>query len=68
MPALHEATQNTEARVTRWSHAGVRGGSGITDEGRFVPALPHLQCQVGVACVHGYRILHHAVVHHVETG
>ena len=68
MPAPHEAPQNAEARVARRGHAWVRRGGRIPNERWFVPDLAHLQRQVGMACIHRYRILHHPVVHHIEAG
>jgi hypothetical protein len=37
-------------------HAWVRRGGRIPDERWFVPALAHLQRQVGMACIHRHRI------------
>ena len=68
MPAPHEAPQNAEARVARRGHARVRRGGRIPDERWLVPALAHLQRQVGMACIHWHGILHYPVVHHVEAG
>ena len=68
IPPRHERAEVAEARVLGRRHARVRRGRGVADQGRLVAGAPHLERQVGVARVHGHRVLHDPVVHHVEPG
>jgi hypothetical protein len=66
--ALHDVAQHQEARIVGAGGARVWCRRGVADQRRIVAAAAQLVGQVGETRIERNRVLHRAVIHHVEPG